>query len=336
MQGFFLFFEAFFNSNRNGDRSADHRVVAHTDKSHHLNVSGNRGRTCKLSVAVHSAHCIRHTVAGRTCCHIVGMKCSACTAAGSNGEILLAVFYAPFLVCAGNGMLETSRVCGVTCDGNADILKLHYSNTLGNIVCAIAFYSRAGTLGISCFGNNLYGFRIGVKLGLYISEAVDSRNDESGILAETVEYNAQGLYTNLVCIEGYLDSAFCCGKGFMTCEEAEAFRLLGKKHLAEITVTETDLAVFRNGTGNTESLESDTDSGGSISCLFATCLDSDSGAYSVSPYSVFKTDRLSFSYYFIAIYTCGKCDFLAFLDRFDAVICENAVDFINSSLISFK
>ena len=35
---------------------ADHRVVTHTDKTHHLNVSRNRRRTCKLSVTVHSAH----------------------------------------------------------------------------------------------------------------------------------------------------------------------------------------------------------------------------------------------------------------------------------------
>ena len=37
MQGFFLFFEAFFNSNRNGNRRADHRVVAHLNRQPQYN-----------------------------------------------------------------------------------------------------------------------------------------------------------------------------------------------------------------------------------------------------------------------------------------------------------
>ena len=176
-------------------------------------MSGNRGRTGKLSITVHSAHRIRHTVAGRACRHIVGMERSARTAAGCNGEILLAVFDAPFLICAGNGMLETCRVCGVTRDGNAYILKSHDSNAFGNVICAIALDSRAGTLGIRRLGNDFNSLRIGVEFRLYIGEAVDSRNDESGILTETVEYNAKRLYANLVCIESDLDSAFCSGKG---------------------------------------------------------------------------------------------------------------------------
>ena len=34
-----LFLQSFLNSNRNRYGSADHRVITHSDKSHHLNIS---------------------------------------------------------------------------------------------------------------------------------------------------------------------------------------------------------------------------------------------------------------------------------------------------------
>ena len=87
---------------RNGCRNGhtNHRVVACADKTHHLNVCGNRRRTCKLSVAVHTAHSICHTVGSRTCSHVIGMKCTACAAARCNREVLLACFKAfPTFLC---------------------------------------------------------------------------------------------------------------------------------------------------------------------------------------------------------------------------------------------
>ena len=38
-------------------------------------------------------------------------------------------------------MLETSRVSGVTSDGNTNVLVMHDSNTFLNIICTVAFYS---------------------------------------------------------------------------------------------------------------------------------------------------------------------------------------------------
>ena len=51
-------------SNVNGASysTANHRVVTHTEEAHHLNVSRNRRRTCELSVRVHTAESICHTV----------------------------------------------------------------------------------------------------------------------------------------------------------------------------------------------------------------------------------------------------------------------------------
>ena len=51
-----LLVKTFIYSNCTSNCCANHRVVAHADKTHHLNVSRNRRRTCKLSVAVHTAH----------------------------------------------------------------------------------------------------------------------------------------------------------------------------------------------------------------------------------------------------------------------------------------
>ena len=64
----------------------------------------------KLSIGVHTSHSIGQTIAGRTCRHVVGVKCSARAAAGSNGKVLFAVFNAEFFVSACNGVLEAGGV----------------------------------------------------------------------------------------------------------------------------------------------------------------------------------------------------------------------------------
>ena len=97
------------NGNRNG--SADHRVVAHADQSHHFHVRGNGGGACKLGVAVHPAHGIRHAIGSGTSRHVVGMQRAACAAAGSNGEVVHAVLHCPLLVCACNEVLEAGGRC---------------------------------------------------------------------------------------------------------------------------------------------------------------------------------------------------------------------------------
>ena len=50
------------NSHCDGHGSTHHGVVANTEESHHLNVCRNRRRTCELSIAVHTTHCVGHTV----------------------------------------------------------------------------------------------------------------------------------------------------------------------------------------------------------------------------------------------------------------------------------
>ena len=59
---FYLLPHSFLNSNSNSNRSTYHRVVTHTQESHHFYVSRNGWRTSELSVTVHTAHCVRHTI----------------------------------------------------------------------------------------------------------------------------------------------------------------------------------------------------------------------------------------------------------------------------------
>ena len=89
---------SFLDGNSNCNSSAYHRVVTHTDQTHHFYVSRNGRGTSELCVRVHTSHGIGHTVGSRTCSHVVWVKSTSCTAAGSYGEVLLAFFDSFFLV----------------------------------------------------------------------------------------------------------------------------------------------------------------------------------------------------------------------------------------------
>ena len=141
-----LLFERLFDRDGDSDGCADHGVVAHAEEAHHLNVRGHGGGTGKLSVGVHTAHGIGHTVGSRTGCHVVRVQSATGADAGSDGEVLLALLDAFLLVGTGDRMLETGRVGGVTGDGDINALEVHYCDALAHIVTAVA--ADVGTLGL--------------------------------------------------------------------------------------------------------------------------------------------------------------------------------------------
>ena len=51
------------SSNSAGDGHTDHRVVAGTDQTHHLDVSRDGGGASELGITVHTAHGVGQTVA---------------------------------------------------------------------------------------------------------------------------------------------------------------------------------------------------------------------------------------------------------------------------------
>ena len=103
-------------------------------RPHHLNVGRHGGRTSELGITMHTAHGVGQTVGSGTGSHVVGMQGTARAAAGSDGEVLLAVLDGPLLVGAGHQVLEAGGVGGVTGDGNLNTLHLHDGNAFQNVV----------------------------------------------------------------------------------------------------------------------------------------------------------------------------------------------------------
>ena len=229
-------------------------------------MGGYGAAACELGVGMHSAHRVCKAVACRACSHVVGMQSSSGTASGSNGEVLLAVFDAPFLVCSCNGMLESGGVGGVAGYGNINLLKSHDCNALVDIVGAVAANLALLTVGESFLIDDVELIGVFVVLGLNVSEAVNTRYDVCRILAETVEDNAKGLCSDLVSLLGNADSTFGCSKAFVTGKESEAFGFFTKELSTQIAVTETDFSLVGNGTGNTEGLKPEPERFGSFCC----------------------------------------------------------------------
>ena len=111
-----LLLQALRDGDSHRDGRADHRVVAHAEEAHHLHVRGHGGGAGELSVGMHTAHGVGHAVGSGTGGHVVGVQGAARAAAGGDGEILLALLDALFLIGAGDGMLEAGRVGGVAGD----------------------------------------------------------------------------------------------------------------------------------------------------------------------------------------------------------------------------
>ena len=66
---------------------------------------------------------------------------------------------------------------------------------------AVALNLCSVPLGVSGLGENLYFLGVRIKLGLNVGQAVDTGDDHSGILAKTVQDNAKGLNSYLVCVQ---------------------------------------------------------------------------------------------------------------------------------------
>ncbi len=264
------------------------------------------------------------------------MKGSARATAGCDGEVLFAMVNAPFLVGACDGVLETGRVGGVAGDGDVNVFKAHDCNAFGYVVCAVDADCRSFALGVCGFLDDCDFAGVVVHFGLDVGEAVDTRDDESGVFAETVQYDFQGLFADLVCGSCDTDCAFCRCEGFVTCEESETLGFFTEQHSSEIAVSETDLTLFCDGAGDAEGLETNTDRFGCVCRVFATLLDCDSATDGICPNSVFKSDRLdAFDDTFHVDAVVGA-NLFGVLDACDAVLSEDGVDFVYSSFIAFK
>jgi len=285
---------------------------------------------------MHAAHGIGETIGSGAGGHVVGMEGTAGAAAGSDGEVLLAVLPAPLLVGAGNRMLESGGVGGVTGDGNVHAFLLHDSNAFENVVGAVALDLGAVAVGEGNFADDgeLGGGK--VEGSLNVGEAVDSGDDIGSVLAQTVQDNAEGLGSDLVGGKSDLNSALSGGEGLVAGEEAEALGLLAEQHCAQVAVAKTDLAVVGDGAGDAESLKADADSFGSVGGGLAFLLDGDSAAHGVSPDGVLKSDGLGALDDLFNVDALFKADVAAGFDAFDAILGKDLVDGVDSSVIVLK
>ena len=88
----------------------------------------------------------------------------------------------------------------------------HDSYTLANVVSTVAVNLSAWTVAVSDAAYFLKLASEVVELSLYICETVDTCDDLSSILTETVKDNAEMLLTNLVSLSCDLDSTLSCSE----------------------------------------------------------------------------------------------------------------------------
>ena len=169
---------------------------------------------------------------------------------------------------------------------------MHDGNALADVVSAVAADVGALALGVADLADDLQLAGVVVELGLDIGEAVDTGDDLGGVLAEAVQDDAQGVLTSLVGVLDDADSTFSGGEGLVAGEEAEALRLLGQEHRAQVAVAEADLAVVGDGAVDAEGLQAFADGGSGFRSGLDALLHGDGSADGVSPASVFKADGL--------------------------------------------
>ena len=334
--GKFSLLQALGHRDGHGDGGADHRVVAHAQEAHHFHVRGHGGGAGELCVGMHAAHGIGHAVGGRAGGHVVRVQGTARAAAGGDGEILLALLNALFLVGAGDGVLEAGRVGGVTGDGDVHTLGMHDGNALADVVSAVAANVGALGLAVADLAHDVQLAGEVVELGLNIGEAVDAGDDLSGVLAETVQDDAQGLLAGLVGVADDADRALSGGEGLVTGEEGKALRLVGQQHRTEVAVAKADLAVLGDGAVDAEGLKTHADHLGGFGRGLHAGLDGDGRADGVRPAGVFKADGLDALDDLIRVKALGLADLAALFDGRDTVLSEDAVDLVDSSLVVFK
>ena len=264
------------------------------------------------------------------------MERPARAAAARDGEILLAVLDSPLLVGACDGVLEAGGIGGVAGDGDVNVLEAHDGDAFGDVVGAVDTDCRALALGVGSLFDDLDFAGVVVHLGLHIGEAVDAADDVRRILSEPVEDDLEGLFADFVGGLCDADGAFRGGEGLVTREEREALGLFSKEHCCEVAVPETDGALLRDGTGDAEALQTDTDGFGGVGGVLAALLDGDGAANGVRPDGVFERDGLhAFDDGFNVDALFGADGFCLF-EGGDAVLFERLVDLVDPSFVTFK
>ena len=233
-------------------------------------------------------------------------------------------------------MLEADGVGGVAGDGALDVLLLHDGNALHDVVGAVALDRCALALGEGDLLDDGQGLSGDVVLGLHIGEAVDAGDDVSGVLAQTVQDDAQGGLADLVCGAGDADGTLSSGEGLVACQESEAGGVLAQQTSAQVAVAQTDLTLLSDRTGDGESFQTFADGGCALGSIGQAALDGDGGAQGVSPDSVIKADGLHTADDLVAVDALSEEHLVAGVQRFEAVGLQACLDFRHAAIHRFK
>ena len=264
------------------------------------------------------------------------MQGTARAAAGSHGEVLLALLIAFLLIGAGYRVLEAGGVGGVPGNGNVHAFIPHDSHAFAHVIAAVHAHGGFGALGESFLLDDVQLARGIVKLGLHVREPVDAGDDVRGILAEAVQADAEILFADAVGRLGNTDGAFSGGKGFVTGQEAEAFRFIAQEHGGQVAVAQAHLAFIRNGAGNAEGLKAFSDGFSGVGGLRAALLNGDGGSHHIGPAGVFKRDGLNAVHNFTGVDSLGKAELFRFFNGADAVFGQGFIDLLDAAVVGFE
>ena len=122
----------------------------------------------------------------------------------------------------------------------------------------------------------------------------------------------------------------------MACQECEALCLLIQKHSAKISVSDTNLTLVCNRTGDTESLKACADPSGCLCSALCVLLDGDGCAQLISPLYILKTDGLCALYDAVGIYALAVGKRFNFLKIFESVLVKDRLQLRHTSFIILK
>ena len=166
-----------------------------------------------------------------------------------------------------------------------------------------------------------------VILGLHIGEAVDAADNHGSVLAQTVQDHAQGVLTNLVGVAGNTDRALRSGEGL---------GLLVQQHRAQIAVTQTNLTLVGNGTGDAERLQTLADAGSSLGGGLHALLQRNSGAQLIGPLRIFEADGLNALDDLISVNALAVVVSLQLVPIGEAVLLQNRLQLRHAAFVVLK
>ena len=208
--------------------------------------------------------------------------------------------------------------------------------TLADVICAIAVHLSTRTVAVRFLTNDLQFACEIVELRLYVGEAVDTADDHCSVLTQTVQDAAERVLTHLVSHLGNLDSTLGGSERLVAGEESEALGLLTEQTGGEVTVTYTYLAVVSHRARDTECLQTDTDSLGSVSGVLAAFLQRDCRTYYIRPFGVLKTNTLGLLAGQIRIEAVLLANLVSLLDGSDTVSVQSGENLFLAAVLRLK